>query len=302
MPSLADVADKLKADLDPAAPRERRAERIRNETQEGIMRVPVEELKRQMANNGCVAGEQCAGMGFMKFEDLPQQHPAAGRVFTCGCIATQMEARRLASMFEDADVPERYHNLGFATFEALSDGQLQGKREALKLCRQFANAQLFDHDGGIVADDGVKRGLLLYGPVGRGKSGLSVAIFRAWSEAKRTGLWIAWIDFLEKIKETYHTEANTRDVVRAAQNVQLLIVDEFGDVARGASGGNFAVTDHAREKAWEVIGHRHARNAPTVITSNLSPARIYEQFGAMMGDRIRELCHAAEVGGVNLRA
>lgn len=50
-----------------------------------IMRLSIENLQAMAYRTPCKSGEECAGMGYVRF-DLPIEHPGFGRAFFCSCF------------------------------------------------------------------------------------------------------------------------------------------------------------------------------------------------------------------------
>lgn len=273
---------------------------------EKCMALSEADLRKMAAESDCQYGERCGARGFCTF-DLPPQHPCFGTAYPCSCRTAEINARRLEAMFEDAEVPAIYHGLGFDTFEQLP---MDGKYDALSAARTFAKVDEFRYRRGLELKGMVKSGLMFYGPVGTGKSGLSVAILQAWKEAKQSVLWITWGHLVSRIQDTYGRDYDPRvrddsltrkKLLEAAQNIQLLILDDFGDVERRST------TDDRRDIAYSIIDYRHGRNLPTVITTNLAPcpndavADIENYWGPRIARRLRELCHLVGIGGVDIQ-
>jgi DNA replication protein DnaC len=260
------------------------------------------DLRNAAAQSGCMYGELCGGIGYIGF-DLPQEHPQFGQSFPCQCRAAELNARRLLHLFDDAEVPPLYRGLGFDTFERLPN--LDGKTKALDAARAMADRAYFKHRHGLDLGGDVRPGLTLFGPVGAGKSGLSVAILRAWAEAGAVALWITWQHLINKIQATYNNDprvngaaTHTREqLIEGAQRVELLVIDDFGDVER------WRATDDRRDIAYEILNYRHQRDLATVVTTNLPLNEHADKayFGKRISRRWIELTHYVVCGGVDIQ-
>jgi DNA replication protein DnaC len=270
--------------------------------QERLMQLTEADLRERAAQSGCMYGELCGGIGFIGFE-LPQEHPQFGQSFPCQCRASELNARRLLRLFDDAEVPPLYRGLGFDTFEKLPD--LDGKTKALDAARAMADREYFRLRRGLDLGGDVRPGLTLFGPVGAGKSGLSVAILRAWAEAGAVALWITWQHLVSKIQATYDHDprvngaaAHTREqLIEAAQRVELLVIDDFGDVERPRA------TDDRRDIAYSILDYRHQRGLATVVTTNLPLNQHADEayFGRRIARRWVELTHYVVCNGVDIQ-
>jgi DNA replication protein DnaC len=152
----------------------------------------------------------------------------------------------------------------------------------------------------------VKNSLTLIGETGVGKSGMMACIARAAIQRGAPPLWVDALEFIEAIRKTYDDDkaANAAALIESAQRCPLLCFDDLGDMRlRGKMGqpGFGEASDHTREKIYSVIRYRYENEMPTVITSNLTQAQMYAQFGHRITDRIREMSHVVTVGGKNLR-
>ncbi|MBN1287864.1 MAG: ATP-binding protein [Anaerolineae bacterium] len=244
----------------------------------------------------------CGGTGWVGF-DVPFDHPCHGRLFRCRCRAGDAERARLAGLF-GAGVPPRYRRLTFESFARMPPELLDGKGEALEAAQSFAGVEQYRLDGGLYWRGELRAGLLLFGPVGRGKTGLAAAVCRAWIEAGAAPLWITWGELVETIQREYGRAGDGQyERLDRARGADLLILDEFGDV-----DGAGAASNDQRRIAYRVLGHRHDHWLPTLITTNLNPMRdddgsdLCDRFGAPIHDRVAEaLCHCVPVEGPNLR-
>lgn len=233
----------------------------------------------------------CDGMG-MYLPDVPLTDPNFGKVIMCEC---QREARTrhlmagIEAMLGSSADFSRHRDSSFDTFQALNT--LDGKDVALNLAQQFAR-------GDVTLGGVTKRGLVLYGPCGVGKTGLAISALRERALLGESIMMIKFDAFIRQVQRGYGDEAGTSDqLIDAATNAELLYIDDAGD--QDLAG---AAKDDKRRNMLLILEPRHARNAPTLITMNLDPTAFYVQFGNRLYQRVIELCHWAEVGGEVLRS
>lgn len=141
-----------------------------------------------------------------------------------------------------------------------------------------------------------KRGVMFAGVPGVGKTGLAWLIYKEGNPDRS-----AFVDYsrlIGFIQSTYGNNAltDTQDIMRALQEVPLLILDDVGDVA-----SERAISDDRREKTYQILSARHEANKPTVVTTNLGWGQIAFQFGERIADRLRQLCFLVQIEGESMR-
>lgn len=146
---------------------------------------------------------------------------------------------------------------------------------------------------------------LLWGGFGVGKTGLAVSIARAvlwWDEADRpaTIRFKAMPDLMSELRDTYNRREGSKSeqqVLDELRDVDFLILDDIG-------AEQVKDTGWFEDRLYQIIGHRHSDEKPTIFTSNLSP----QQLGARIGERnmwrVVEMCgeHVYHLEGPNQRA
>lgn len=208
--------------------------------------------------------------------------PLFGMAWLCLCQRDRVISTRLNTLFKTAGIPKVYSSFTFERFD-----RLVGKSDALEAARMFARGDL-----------DIKPGLILYGPTGVGKSTLAACVARARLDRGQAVLWVDFNDFLAAVQDTYGSQGDVtaRDLTIGAAHARFLIFDDMGDAERQRP-----ISDDRRDITYSVLRHRRNEMLPTLITSNLTPEVMYQQFGARIADRVFECCHAVEVAGANLR-
>jgi DNA replication protein DnaC len=228
-------------------------------------------------------GKVCpACKGFGVFE-TPE-----GRVVACRCRAAGLAEARMRA----AEIPERYLNCKVENYDLKRPGASQSHMRASLIARKFIE-EWKTRD----------RGLMFVGPVGVGKTHLSVAILKTLIEDWGVrGLFCDFSDLLERIQATFsRTNPDSADDVLAPyRDAELLVLDELG--ARRP-------TDWVRDVLYGLINTRYNRQRLTIVTSNYSDApvrqgeeKLEDRIGTMVRSRLYEMCDLVVLDGLDYRA
>ena len=141
--------------------------------------------------------------------------------------------------------------------------------------------------------------LLLMGDHGTGKTWLATATFKhlLWHADDKSGIWTKFYDFIREVQSTYSAAAETtvRKVLGRYQHTPILLLDDVGDLTVEEQ------TEDRRRLLYEVLDKRNDEMLPTLLTSNLSPARFREQFGERTLERVIEMAAMYRMEGRNYR-
>ena len=229
------------------------------------------------------AGEicpSCKGFGVL---ETPE-----GRVVACRCKAAGLAEARLKA----AEIPQRYLNCKVENFDLKRPGASQSHMRASLIARKF------------IEDWKTRdRGLMFVGPVGVGKTHLSVAILKTLIEdCGVRGIFCDFSDLLERIKATFSrtNPDNADDVLAPYRDAELLVLDELGALRP---------TDWVRDVLYGLINTRYNRQRLTIVTSNYSDApvrqgeeKLEDRIGTMVRSRLYEMCDLVVLDGLDYRA
>ena len=219
---------------------------------------------------------ECRGFGVLLGAD-------GRRLVPCRCRQGELaEARR-----RSARIPDRYTNCRIRNFNALSESQRAARALAARFVEEYP---------------AVSAGLLIVGPVGRGKTHLAVAVLSELIETKGVhGLFCDFSDLLDRIQATFGRDGaeSADDIVGPYRDTPLLVLDELG--ARRP-------TDWVREVLYGLLNTRYNRRRLTVVTSNYGdePDRpgaetLELRVGTAVRSRLAEMCQLVPLAGPDYR-
>lgn len=136
-------------------------------------------------------------------------------------------------------------------------------------------------------------GLLLWGPVGTGKSFIAGCIANALLDQGVPVMMTNFARLLNKLTDMYAGDRNA--YIDSFNSFPLLIIDDLG-VERNS--------EFAREQVFSVIDSRYRSQLPMIVTTNLTPEQMRNPEDiarARIYDRVLERCTPIRVDGQNIR-
>jgi DNA replication protein DnaC len=189
---------------------------------------------------------------------------------------------RIERLFSLARIPTRFSRLTLGTYPTEHPAQRRVKDTVKRFIKNG------------VSEEG-KESLLFYGPYGTGKTGLAIAILKAWIRQGKMAIFTTVPDLLDVIYASFDRNADTsyREVLDTVVSCDLLVLDDLG-------------TEHPTQfvntKLFQIVNARHDWQRATVFTTNLNKVDLCEWMGQRTFERISEMASLVLVDGPNLRA
>ncbi len=203
----------------------------------------------------------------------------------CGCRTENLRTKLL----EAARIPQRYAHCSLQNFYNVKGNATIWRAfgEAQRLIREYY--------------PGVDRGLLFMGPVGVGKTHLSVAILHGLIEKDTPCLFYEFGTLLKEIQNSYNPISKSSEfkVLAPVYEAEILVLDELG-----AS----KPTDWVRDTMLQIINTRYNDKKLTIFTTNYLDARraptdeiLEDRVGVRLRSRLYEMCKTIAIDGEDYR-
>lgn len=233
-------------------------------------------MERSVSSEEPAACQYCFGTGMEIVEGKGARR--------CRCRTQNTQSRLL----EAARIPRRYDQCSLQNYYPVKGNgtQLRAFQYAWRLAREYP---------------AVDRGLVFMGPVGVGKTHLSVAILRSLMEKGVGCLFYEFGSLLKAIQNSYNPISQTSElkVLEPVFQAEVLVLDELG-----AS----KPTDWVRDTMMQIINTRYNDRRLTIFTTNYLDGRrsekdetLEDRIGVRLRSRLFEMCKTVHLEGEDYR-
>lgn len=198
-------------------------------------------------------------------------------------LSEDEKQRRLERAWREVHVPRRFHEVSFDTFNPATHPGLDEEAYAL--------ARMLSEEGSI----GERRGILMLGHPGNGKTSLGACILRAFTERHqgREGarFWNVPQGLIAIQQEFGHNGERSATTITDLAAYPMLMLDDLG---------KHKWTEWTQAQFYALLDEAWSEEKGLVITTNLEEAAFMGMDDALIS-RILGTCHMVRVQGADHR-
>ena len=184
-------------------------------------------------------------------------------------IKAAEQQKKINQLVRESQLGEREKLMTFQNFK-VNQGNKGAYNAAVKFVKEWPR----------------KRGMMLLGTVGNGKTHLGVAIMHVLMPQGVPCMFVSVPELLAAVRASYSSKRdNTElDIVRAAQTVGLLVLDDLG--AERITEYN---QEFVQEILFRIVNWRYRHDMPIIATTNSDLDLMAERVGARIWSRMVEV-------------
>lgn len=156
--------------------------------------------------------------------------------------------RRVLNLFNQAKIPARYAGAHLGVFRNMTGNCLLALQDVRRWLHNYHNMK-------------ERKGLILTGPVGVGKTYMITAIAKALTEKNVSVRFVDFFHLISQIKSAFMEGRSEQEILAPLIAVEVLIIDELG------KGRN---TDFEATVLDQLVTYRYNENKILVASTNLS--------------------------------
>ncbi len=179
-------------------------------------------------------------------------------------------AKNLEKRFRNTGLPLLFRNKSFTNYD-----QKNNPNGYIK-CKEFADN--FPNS----------KGLLLSGPVGRGKTHLAAAIVNHLNDRMYSTYFGNVIDLISFVKSTYNKNSTLTEMEAISimtQKVDLLVIDDLGKENNN---------EYTISLLYQIINKLYENKKPVIITTNYNAYDLGQRLGERGDAMVSRLCGMCE--------
>lgn len=138
----------------------------------------------------------------------------------------------------------------------------------------------------------LKKGLLLHGETGRGKTYIMYAIHNWFGSKFNTSRITTWSEILFGMRLYYNDSKTNRNVIENLKEYDVIFIDDLGAEQK---------TEHNLDLLYILIDHCYIYEKSLILSTNLQLDDFVKTYGDRISTRIIEMCEVFEVVGSNRR-